>query len=167
MPLIGLLIMAGWGIAELLRYPTSYKHVITSLVTVMSVGIVLCVGVASWIQTRYWRDSMVFYGRQIELVPNNPYFNTNMALVYARSGKYEQAIQYADRALAIWPRVYEAHLVLEEVYSDKDNPDLARYHREKANEIRLAALDEHKHAIASHLLLGKRQATKDKMDVVK
>ena len=155
-PLIGLLIMAGWGIAELPGYFMAHKRVTAHLVAGMSVAVVLSLAAASWVQTGYWRDSRVFYERQMKLVPDNPYFNTNMALVCAKSGKHEQAIYYANRALAIWPRVYQAHSVLEEVYGSMNNPELARYHRQKASEIQSAIIQEHEQTLVAHCLLARR-----------
>ncbi len=152
-PMIGLLVMVGWGIPELLGCLTTHRRVLTRLVAALALGATLSLAAASWIQTGYWRNSLVFYERQMELVPDNPYFNTNMALVYAKRGSYEQAIHYATRALAIWPQVFQAHLVLEAVYARMNNSELARYHHRKASEIQAAGQRERRRALtARHLL---------------
>ena len=116
-PMMGLLIMIVWGTNDLIEHVKIYRRVLKKVVVVVGAGVLVTASTTCWVQTGYWRNSMVFFERQISLVPNNPYYNSNMALVYYENGQFAEAIHYANKALAIWPRVWQSHWVLADVYT--------------------------------------------------
>jgi hypothetical protein len=149
MPMIGLLIMLVWGIGELSEYSkTGRNELIKKLLGIGAGGVVLLLALVCYIEVGYWRNDKTFFEHQITLVPNNPYYNINLAIVCHRSGEYPRAIHYAQKGLAIWPRIYEGHEALAEIYACIGNTKLARYHREKGAELRAEAQRDHARSIA-------------------
>jgi hypothetical protein len=66
-PLIGLFIMAVWGIPELLRYWRYGKETLF----VSSALILPCLFVVTWIQTGYWRNSITLCDHALNVTSNN------------------------------------------------------------------------------------------------
>jgi len=143
-PMIGLLVMLAWGMKDLFKFfrVASNRIAKYSVAAVAGIAIVTLAS-ACWIQCGYWRNSIRFYERQVELAPSNPFYCSNLADEYLHIADYERAIHYANRALVIWPRVHQAHDVLANVYTRQGHGELARHHRNKNAEIRATVDKEH------------------------
>ncbi len=98
-PLIGLLIMAAWGIPELLK---KWRHHKEALV-VSSALILPCLFVATCIQTGYWRNSITLYDHALKVTSRNATMLNNRGVVYSQLGNLPQAVSDYDRAIEINP----------------------------------------------------------------
>ena len=151
LPMIGLLIMFTWGLEELLQQgPLARRQTLKKLATGAVVSAVLALAAASWVEAGHWRNDLAFCERQLELVPNNPYQNHNLALTYYRLGRYEEAKYHARKAVAIWPMIYQAHDLLRHLYAREGNAELCRYHRTQVSDITRKMHQEHKKAISGN-----------------
>jgi hypothetical protein len=105
LPLIGIFIMAAWGIAEL---TLRWKHR-RRILMVSSAIIFLCLFFATRNQVSYWQDSITLFGHAIQVTERNytAYYNRGTAL--AKRGDYEQAIRDYDMVIEINPAYKEAY----------------------------------------------------------
>ena len=104
-PLIGLFIMAAWGIPELLKNWRYRKEALTAL----SALILICLFILTWIQTGYWRSNITLFGHALEATSDNYVIQENRGIAYAKLGDYGRAVEDYDGAIKINPRCAEAY----------------------------------------------------------
>lgn len=98
-PLIGLSLIVAWGGPDLLaRLP--YRKPI--LVVVSGLAISSCVIVASF-QVQYWKNTLVLWGRALEVTRNNYMAHHGLAAELGLLGRNEEAIAHLQEALRIKP----------------------------------------------------------------
>jgi hypothetical protein len=145
LPMIGLLIMLVWGVRELFQvYRSLNRNAVQHFGTMASIAMVLVLAGACWVETGYWKDDVAFNERQMELVPNNPYHNNNMALTYLRLGKYEKAQHHASKAITVWPKLWQSHDLLARIYVRQGDTEAANYHSDIASSLKADLASEHR-----------------------
>ena len=96
-PLIGLFIMAAWGVPELLGKRRYWKEALSAT----SLFILACFSFSTWKEAGYWKDSITLYDRALEATgPNDTVYNSR-GDAWCRRGNLEQAIADFDRAVGI------------------------------------------------------------------
>ncbi|MGO9372074.1 MAG: tetratricopeptide repeat protein [Syntrophobacteraceae bacterium] len=98
-PLIGLFIVAAWGIPELLQKWRYRKEALTAL----SVLILLCLLFVTWRQVGYWNNSIALYDHALSVTGPNGAILNNRGVAYGQSGNLMHAISDYDRAIEINP----------------------------------------------------------------
>ena len=98
-PLVGLFIMAAWGIPELLR---KWRHR-EEILAVSSILVLLCLFIATSRQVGYWQNNFTLFNHAIAVTADNygAYYARGNA--YAAVGDGRQAILDYDRAIEINP----------------------------------------------------------------
>ena len=104
-PLIGLFIMAAWGIPELLKNWRYRKEALAA----SSALIFAYLFIFTWTQAGYWRDSMTLYDHALEVTSHNDIVLINRGVAYAKLGNRSQAISDYDEAIEIDPGNAEAY----------------------------------------------------------
>ena len=104
-PLIGLFIMAAWGIPELLKHWRYRKEVLAA----SSALIFIYLFIFTCTQVGYWRNSMTLYDHALEVTSNNDVIHINRGVAYAKLGNRSQAISDYDKAIEIDPGNAEAY----------------------------------------------------------
>jgi tetratricopeptide (TPR) repeat protein len=104
-PLIGLFIMAAWGIPELLKKWNYRKEILLTL----SVLGILCLSIKTWTQVGYWQNSITLFNHTLKVTDNNSLIYNNRGVSYKDLGNYKQAIEDYDRAIEIKPYYAEAY----------------------------------------------------------
>jgi Flp pilus assembly protein TadD len=104
-PLIGLFIMAAWGISELSKKWRYRKEALIAL----SAVVVACFCLVTWTQVRYWRSSITLFDHALNVTDNNSAAYYSRGLAYSRLGNDRQAIGDYDKALSINPQYGEAY----------------------------------------------------------
>ncbi|MGO9018914.1 MAG: tetratricopeptide repeat protein [Syntrophobacteraceae bacterium] len=130
-PLIGLFVMAAWGVPQLLqkwRYRKEALYV-SSLLVLISVFMV------TWTQTGYWRDSITLFDHALKVTTNNYIAHINRGVVYTKLGNYEQAIADFDKTVEINPQMAEAYFNRGVCYSKLGSHEQAIADFDKALEI--------------------------------
>ena len=107
-PLIGLFIMASWGVPDLLR-GLRYRSAI--LVT-LSCVVIFALALTTWRQLGYWKDNISLYRHTLDVTNNNYIILNNLGIALAERGEMDAAIQAYQEALRIWPRSVKAHVNL-------------------------------------------------------
>ncbi|MFZ0927353.1 MAG: tetratricopeptide repeat protein, partial [Syntrophobacteraceae bacterium] len=98
-PLIGLFIMAAWGIPELLKKWRYRKETLFA----SSALILTCLFIVTWIQTGYWRNSIALFDHALKVTSPSDLILRARGSVYDKLGNYTQAVSDFDRAIEINP----------------------------------------------------------------
>jgi lipoprotein NlpI len=163
-PLIGLFIMAAWGIPELLkkwkptRFPTPRKEALFA----SSALVLLSLFIVTWTQVGYWRNDIALYDHGLKVTSPSDVILYCRGAAYGKLGNYAQAISDYERAIAINPKSAEAYTYLGATYGE-----LGNYSHAISDYDRAIAINP-KHAVAyydrgiAYAELGKqRQAISD------
>jgi tetratricopeptide (TPR) repeat protein len=105
-PLIGLFIIAAWGISELSRKWRYRKEILIASSTTVLLG--LCV--VTWTQVRYWQNSITLFDHAVNATNDNYIAYFNRGASYRRHGDDKQAIRDYDKALEINPNYGEVYI---------------------------------------------------------
>ena len=104
-PLIGLFMIIAWGVPELVQWLPYRK---TSL-SLSAVVLLSALGVTTWHQVRYWRNSTTLYQHAIATAPNNWWAYDNLAVEFLNQNKLDEALTYFNQSLRINPNYAKAH----------------------------------------------------------
>jgi len=88
-------------------------------------ALLLALGVLSWRQTQFWRDSERLWRHAIAVDPNSSYAYVNLAAAMKTQGKTDEAIHYYGEALRLNPKLALAHQNLGELFFDQGDLDRA------------------------------------------
>lgn len=123
-PQVGLLIMAVWGVRELLK---GWRHRRTALVAA-SLASILVLSLLTRRQVERWRDSLTLFQHVIKVTQDNPLAYNNFAIALIAQGRYEEAETCLTAALAIQPDYTYAHNNLGLACLRQDKLDRAEEH---------------------------------------
>jgi len=122
-PLIGLFVMAAWGIPELLkkwqpaRFPTPRKETLFA----SSSLVLLSLFIVTRTQVGYWRNSIALYGHSLKVAGPSDVILCNRGVAYGKVGNHAQAIEDFDRAIEINPKDANAYQNLGVTYAKLGN----------------------------------------------
>jgi tetratricopeptide (TPR) repeat protein len=105
LPLIGVFIMATWGIGDML----SRQAVPRTAIAVASAVVLLCLGFGSAAQVRYWENSITVFTHAIEVTTNNATAHYNLGQAMSIKGNVAEALPHYTEALRIRPDYDRAH----------------------------------------------------------
>ena len=92
-PAIGLFLAVSWAGSEwIAHYRTSRPGWTRALLASAGVGVVM-LGLASWHQVGYWRDSVSLFEHTLSIIPKNPKIRYNLANEYRARGDMDAAIR--------------------------------------------------------------------------
>ena len=104
-PMVGLLIMLAWGVADIAaRWPRAKRVLEVAAV----VSCVACLGLA-WRETAYWRNSETLFQRALEVTQNNSLAENNLGMHLMTVGRNPDAVSHFEAALQINPNYADAH----------------------------------------------------------
>lgn len=112
-PLIGLFVVAAWGIPELLKNFPRRRGALAAL----SALCLLCLFIQTWRQVSYWRNNFTLYDHALAITERNGVIYTNRGVAYWMMGNYGAAIADIDKAIEINPRAALAYLNLGVAYT--------------------------------------------------
>jgi tetratricopeptide (TPR) repeat protein len=113
-PLIGLFILAAWGIPELLSKLRCRKEALFA----SSALVLSSLLVVTWLQTGYWQSSIALYDHALSVNSRNDVIRYNLGLAYAKIGNLGQAIENYDRAIDLNPGYVDAYVSRGIVYDE-------------------------------------------------
>ncbi len=105
-PLIGLFVMAAWGIPELSRKWRYRKETLFA----SSSLVLLSLLILTWIQAGYWRNSITLYDHSLKVAGPSEVIHCNRGFAYGKLGNYRQEIEDYDRAIEINPKYTYAYI---------------------------------------------------------
>jgi tetratricopeptide (TPR) repeat protein len=120
-PLIGIFIVIAWGAAELVGN-RSYRKVAAA---VLATVIVAALGVCTWIQAGYWRNSTALYEHALKVTADNHVAHNNLGVVLRDRGKTAEALEHFEAAVKIFPKYIDAVVNLAAGLVDEGKPEEA------------------------------------------
>ncbi|KKK57740.1 hypothetical protein LCGC14_3051430, partial [marine sediment metagenome] len=107
-PLIGLFIILAWGVPQLVdRWRHKTKLVFTILTTLFPILIA-----TSWIQARYWQNSITLFRHTLDVTSANFVIQNNLGFELAFQSRTDDAIKHYKEALSINPDFEMAYINL-------------------------------------------------------
>ena len=104
-PLIGLFIVAAWGIPELLKKWRYRKEALFA----SSALVLAYLFMVTWTQVGYWNNSISLYDHSLEVTGNNDTILNNRGVAYSQLGDLRHAISDYDVAIEINPKNVEIY----------------------------------------------------------
>ena len=123
-PLIGLSIMAAWGIAEL---AARWRREGVALAGA-SMLVLTALAVVSWAQVRHWKDSLTFWQHNVDVTFENGRAHGNLGLVLSEQGRDDEAIAQYREAIRILPELGDVHNNLANLLSKRRQSEEAIAH---------------------------------------
>ena len=104
-PLIGLFIIAAWGVPELLKtWRYSKQALAASAAVVLS-----CLFAATWVQVGYWRNSITLFDHTLAVTSRNGAILNNRGIVHLAYGRNASAMSDFNRAIEVDGRDADAY----------------------------------------------------------
>jgi tetratricopeptide (TPR) repeat protein len=134
-PLIGLFVMAAWGIPELLKkwqpaHPPRKETLFAS-----SALALLSLFIVTRTQVGYWRNNIALYDHSLKVAGPSDVIYCIRGAAYGKLGNYAQAIEDSDRAIEIRPGYADAYKNRAVAYGELGNYRQAISDYDKAIEI--------------------------------
>ncbi|HYA42303.1 MAG TPA: tetratricopeptide repeat protein [Syntrophobacteraceae bacterium] len=112
-PLVGLFIMAAWLIPDLTKKWACCEQALFALAALILVPLFA----ATWIQTGYWRNSIILYNRTLEVTGSNAFILYNRGLTYSVLGDYRRAVSDLDSVIGMGRLQTDAYYKPGSIYS--------------------------------------------------
>lgn len=100
-PFIGLFVITAWSIPNLIK-KGKYRNQVVAL---SSICIVLCYLISSWIQVRYWKNSIELYKHALSVTENNVAVLNNLGIDLMKQKEFKQSLNYLKKAEKIDPNL--------------------------------------------------------------
>ena len=104
-PLLGLFLMVGWGIPELLAHWPDRSRALPAAAVVA----ILACAITAGGQVQYWKSSIALWGHTLEVTTENSVAHNFLGNALANDGKISEAIVHYSEALRIKPDFVETH----------------------------------------------------------
>jgi tetratricopeptide (TPR) repeat protein len=124
LPMIGISIVAVWGISELTR---SWPFRNNFLAALSAITIAVCF-LLSRKQLPSWKNSETLWRHAIAVTSDNDLAYYNLGGFFVAQKNYDEAIPLFQEALKIYPRYAEPHEVLGQIFATKGKIDEALSH---------------------------------------
>jgi protein O-mannosyl-transferase len=131
-PLIGLFLMVGWGIPEVLA-PWRYRSI---ALPATGAAVILACAITARGQVQYWNSSIALWTHAIEVNTGNDFAHNNLGAALMDQGKVEEAIAQFTEALRIKPGAAPPHYNLANALASQGEVDKAIVHYAEALRIR-------------------------------
>lgn len=101
LPLIGLFIIAGWGLQDLIIYRDHRGQRIRSAVIILAtVVFVACIS-CTWLQTQKWRNSETLFQHALTVTPNKIFMHQFLGKIFTDRNRHKEAIEHFQQAIKI------------------------------------------------------------------
>ncbi len=138
-PLIGLFIIAAWGVSDLFK-SLSYRKVILGFCAVI---ILSAITIKTSQQLKYWQDSVTLFQHTLAVTQKNYVMHNNYANYLMDMGKLDDAVEHFNESLKIKPRAAEVHNNLGNALSRLEKLDDAIEHYKTALSLESDFSDAH------------------------
>jgi tetratricopeptide (TPR) repeat protein len=130
-PLVGLFIIAAWGVPDLLG---KWRH--RKLIITVTAGVLIAAASAvTWAQLHHWRNTITLFQRALKVTSRNYLAHNNLGAALDEQGKIKEAIAHYTKSLEINPNYWMAHNNLGTALAGQGKNKEAIAHYRKALEI--------------------------------
>ena len=105
-PLIGLFIIIGWGLPDLLA-GYAFRE---TLLSIAAAVVLLAMAGSTYLQLCYWQNSVTIFEHAVEATPNNRFAHANLGAELLLQNKLDHAIEHFEKVLIIDPLDAMSHL---------------------------------------------------------
>ncbi|SPE30404.1 Tetratricopeptide TPR_2 repeat protein [Candidatus Sulfopaludibacter sp. SbA6] len=138
-PMIGISLILAWGMAEACeRWPNGRRAL-----AILSITVCLGWAVATWLNIRYWQNSLTLFQHAIEVTDDNYIAYNNLGVALRQAGEFAEAIANFERAVSIRPEEAEAQDNLGEALLAAGRTSEATPHIEAALRVRPGFMKAH------------------------
>ncbi len=123
-PLIGLYIIAAWGLGEWVQ---KRRRLMFWLVA----ATVICLtafAVATWKQAGHWKNTTTLFRHALAVTSGNHLAHYNLGIALDKQGRLDQAAVEFEHVLRLRPDDYRAHTSLGAIFAKQGHPDKAARH---------------------------------------
>jgi Flp pilus assembly protein TadD len=106
--LIGLFIIIGWGLPDLMTR-WRYKKIALTLTALLTI---LAISICTHFQLRHWQNSLTLFKHALDVTEDNYLAHHRIAAALREQGRLDETIYHYKRVLEINPRVVEVYLDL-------------------------------------------------------
>ena len=125
-PLIGLSIIAAWGVPDLLnglkdrlRLKASHLYAIPGTISAI---VLMVLATLTFYQLRHWQNNFTLYGHALEVTQNNYLAHNNLAIALDAAGQRADAIEHYNKAISVNPAFPDPHFNLGVLYAESNRP---------------------------------------------
>lgn len=112
-PLVGVFVMAVWGVADLSADWPFRRRILAAAATV----ILLLFTLGTWMQTRHWRNDLTLFGHAVNVSTNNALAHYNLGLTLQLQGRWAESIRHYRESTRIQPGDVKPRINLAYVYN--------------------------------------------------
>ena len=105
-PLIGIFIMAAWGIADLTTRWRSRKTVLVCT----AAGVLSALTILTWLQVGTWRNNIALYSHAVQVTTGNYWAEYNLGLALMAGERDDEALPRFREAVRLQPGYADAYL---------------------------------------------------------
>ena len=116
-PLIGLFVMAAWGLPKLLEKRHSSVPFRKEALFVLSATALMSLFFVTLRQTGYWQNSITLFDHALSVTHHNNVIHNDRGIAYVQLGKPDLAIEDFEKAIEIDPDVASAYVNLGQAYN--------------------------------------------------
>jgi Flp pilus assembly protein TadD len=156
LPLIGLFLIAAFGIQELFGSSQAGK---LGYLTAAAMTIAACI-YGTRVQLEYWSDSRLLWQHTLEVTTDNSLAHNNLGTAFEATGELDMAIFHYSEAVRIEPQYAEAHYNLAKTLLNSGKMERAA----EAETHLLEALNIKPNLAEAHSALGTHLLTQGKID---
>jgi Tfp pilus assembly protein PilF len=104
LPLIGIFIVAAWGLSDLLQRGAGRLRAATAT----AIGILTLLSIVSYRQVQTWADDLTLFRHAVEVTDRNWLAHRNLGSAHLKQGRPQAALQHFEAAIDIQPRSADA-----------------------------------------------------------
>jgi tetratricopeptide (TPR) repeat protein len=120
-PLIGIFIMAAWGICDLV----GERHWGKAALAVTAGAVMGVLMILTWVQAGHWRDSIRLFEYVVKANPGNSLAHNNLGSAYQEEGRMKEAIVEYHESIRIQPDFLRAYVNLALAMDREGRSDIA------------------------------------------
>jgi Flp pilus assembly protein TadD len=128
LPLIGLFLMAVWGVADL---TVGWRHRRIGLAASAGIVILGCMA-GTWFQVGHWQSGLTLLTHTLKVTESNALAHNNLGGALAAQGRTEEAISHYREAIRIDPKLVSGHNNLGVALMKTGKPEEAIAHYQEA-----------------------------------
>jgi len=117
LPLIGIYVLAAWGVPELTARLPHRRALMNCLA---ALALIICM-LTTWHQVRFWQNKSTLFTRALNVTSNNWFAHNALGLDFLRREKFDQALNQFFKAIDIVPNYIRTYINLSITYTRQNN----------------------------------------------
>ena len=116
-PLIGIYVLAAWGVPQLIARLPHRRALMNSLA---ALALIICM-VTTWHQVRFWQNKFTLFTRALNVTSNNWFAHNALGLDFLKREKFDEALNQFFKAMHIVPNYITTYINIGILYARQNN----------------------------------------------